>query len=279
MKKNFLIFVSSIVLLMSVGLLWWSANAAYLISVPQYQFFMSHKTWFAFVDYHSSSWVVSPGAFFIPYHDVSFTGRVEGAWSQEAIFTMSSSSVYWWCELGYSHSPCGLKSYSWDFDHKFTLLTGWHVLNKNTLFTKDGVLVTTWFDLSTWSIKIINNNLSYIDGVFYQSGKRIGKLTDTKVRIIDDKFYKINDVVYSMHNVALSSIDAKTFKKLKNNPLKKKIHASYNPHYYQDKNNIYIRTNQVMPGGYREGFNVYDRKTKRLKGSINSEYDGTFTSR
>lgn len=255
-------------------------NAVYLIDVPQYSFFMANKTWFAFVDHGSSSGAVSPWTFFIPYHDVIFTGRLIGStWSTETIFTMSQSSIYRWCDLGYPHSPCerGVRAYSWDFEHHFTVLSWWYVLNKYTLFTKDGVLVTTGFNLSAWSIKTINNSVAYIDWVFYQAWKRLGTSHDYKVRVVDENFYKVNNIVYTRNDIALLEvIDGRTFRKLKYNPLKKKIHEYYNPHYYKDKNNIYVWTNEVMPGASYQELRVYDRKTKRLKGRISTGYDGKF---
>lgn len=239
---------------------------------------MANKTWFAYIDHGSSSGVVTPGAFFMPYQDISFTGKVTNSTGYtEATFTLSHSSIYWWCDLGYQHSPCGynIKEYSWDFDQQFTLLTGWYVLNKHTLFTKDGVLITSWFYPETSSLKLINKNIVYIDWVFYQSGKKIGKPADIKIKVIDDRFYKINNIVYSMHDVALASIDAKTFKRLKYNPLKKTYkNVMYPPQYYQDKKKFYVRTLDVGPGFYKETLEVYNRKTKRREGYIDVEYNG-----
>lgn len=273
MKKYLISFVFTLLVAWAMMQL---SQAMYLVDSPHYDYFVANKSWFAYVDYSNSSRLVYPGNFFMPYHDISFTEE----WATNTIYhTMSSWSVYFACKQGYPHSPCerGVRAYSWDFEHHFTVLSWWYVLNKYTLFTKDGVLVTTGFNLSAWSIKTINNSVAYIDWVFYQAWKRLGNSHDYKVRVVDENFYKVNNIVYTRNDLALLEvIDGKTFRKLKHNPLKKKIHEYYNPHYYKDKNNIYVWTNEVMPGASYQELRVYDRKTKRLKGRISTGYDGKF---
>lgn len=238
------------------------SQAMYLVDSPHYDYFIANKSWFAYVDYSNSSRLVYPGNFFMPYNDIVFTEE----WASKTIYhTMSSWSIYFACRQGYPHSPCerGAKEYSWDFEHHFTVLSWWYVLNKHTLFTKDVVLITTWFYLGIGSLRVMNDNIAYIDWVLYQSGKRMGKSSNHKIKIIDDRFYRVNGVIYSRYNTPLDAdiVDAKTFRVKSKKEYDNWIILRK---YYQDKKNIYILKVQVWPDMYKETIDVYDRKTRSL---------------